>query len=583
MLKIVRFKAVLSALILVLLFCSSCDVNKNPKPSDANTTDTAVNSSLKIVENGVCNYTIVRPDGADKDSSWVSSALDIANAIKKATGVMPAITTDWLAKGSTHDSTTKEILIGYTNYNESSQVYEELNYGDYGVSVVGSKIIVAAHSEKSIENAAKILTDAIASAATENNLILKSDDLTITKTSSKRLSDLPLYEGGSISSIYDAGENNDLVVITKTSLDEYKAYLKKLESSGFTCYTTNEIVDNHFATYTNDLYTVNAGYYDYESSSRIIIEPLAPKVGLTSDDIHSKITTPQITLIGLENPSSSDAQYQIGLSMLIRLEDGRFIIVDGGFHADHAVSLINHLKAQSPDPKNIVIAAWIITHGDGDHVGMLKGQYQKFIIEGIKVEKFIWNSPSNKALSDANITSSIDGYYSMLSAAKTFKGAEIIRAHVGQEYYLGGAKLEVLYTLESYLPKVLTAYNTTSIVINCEIAGEKFLILGDATGYALNICSRMYGSYLKADIVQLAHHGYNTGGNDIGTIDAYRIMSPELVLYPVGIKGYEENVDRAYNQALLASGNVKEVIVAGSTDHIIKLPYVYNETRDKAA
>ena len=60
-----------------------------------------------------------------------------------------------------------------------------------------------------------------------------------------------------------------------------------------------------------------------------------------------------------------------GMCYVMRLEDGSFIVTDGG-HAlqKNADRLYRILRKQAPDPDNIVIAAWIFSHSHGDHSGM---------------------------------------------------------------------------------------------------------------------------------------------------------------------------------------------------------------------
>ena len=80
--------------------------------------------------------------------------------------------------------------------------------------------------------------------------------------------------------------------------------------------------------------------------------------------------------------------------MLIRLTDGRFIIVDGGHNkAACATELIEVMKEQSKEYakslSDITIAAWIVTHAHGDHYGALLNYYNNF--RTMKVERILVN------------------------------------------------------------------------------------------------------------------------------------------------------------------------------------------------
>lgn len=328
------------------------------------------------------------------------------------------------------------------------------------------------------------------------------------------------YSGGKFGSYYKAGNSVDEIIIKKTNTDEYGAYLEALKSAGYTCYTQNEIASNKFATYTNDSYTLSVGFYKYESSVRIVLEPVAEPVPLSAGE-YTKVTTSMITQFGLAYRQNIDTLAENGMSYLIRLTDGSFIIIDGGFNrAEDADQLINAMRAQSAayasKDSDIRVAAWIISHAHGDHSAVVK-QYGRF--KGLKVERFIVNFMSdeerNKAISQyiaagsSNWTNGEGGGYSdVLTAAKAL-GAKVMTAHVGQVFHFADADLEVLYTLESYAPKVPNAFNATSLMIKftfkspdaADGKGTTFLCTGDATGEVFRIVNEMYGDYLKSDIL----------------------------------------------------------------------------------
>ncbi|MBO7275850.1 MAG: MBL fold metallo-hydrolase, partial [Clostridia bacterium] len=263
---------------------------------------------------------------------------------------------------------------------------------------------------------------------------------------------------------YECGGSAMLVIVNDTDINEFGQYMTKLESAGWTQYTTNTFGENKFVTYTTDKYTVNAGYYDYENAARIIIEPLAKPVGLEADNKYEKVTTSQITMLGVEYISSSTKEpVSNGLSMLIRLEDGRFVVVDGAFSSNagskSADLLINELKEQSKEylkaGEKITIAAWIITHAHGDHYGMINKHYSKFA--SMKVEKFFVNFLSETERMRA-INSSTYGknwevteggtWTQLITAAKALK-ADVQYVHVGQVFYVADLRMDILYTIES--------------------------------------------------------------------------------------------------------------------------------------
>ena len=67
----------------------------------------------------------------------------------KLTGAQVSIATDW-AKSGTDTSNLYEILIGTTRRPESSEARAQYGVNEYGVSIIGNKIVVTGWNEKAI-------------------------------------------------------------------------------------------------------------------------------------------------------------------------------------------------------------------------------------------------------------------------------------------------------------------------------------------------------------------------------------------------------------------------------------------------
>ena len=596
--KVLLLILALATVISMLCACGSGDGAKTDTTADTSSDTTVATTApeetpteLNIVVDGKAMYRIIRDEDADTASTVVAQARSILNQIKSLTGASSKLTTDWVKSGQELDSESYEILIGVTDYPETRQVVDSLGYGDWAIQAVGNKIVIFGFNDNSLIYAVTKFNRLLSENVSEDgkSITLTAEEINASGTRDEQLSDLPMYEDGQFYAYYKAGNDVDEIIVHETTTDEYSAYLKKLESNGYTCYATHDITDNSFATYYNSEYTITVGYYEYETAVRILIEPLAPEVGLKEDNVYTPVTTSQITMIGLEYQKSDGSYASNGLSVLIRLTDGRFVVVDGGFNrAAHANLLMKLLKEQSADyvtsTKDITIAAWIITHAHGDHDGMIYGQYNNF--RGITVERFLVNFLSETEMTKADNSSTVGGnwgsgegfeYQKVLTAAAAL-GATVHQVHVGQVFYFADLELEVLYTIESFGPNVCNALNTTSVVMRMEFGGDDgtvYLSTGDATGNGMEICAKMYGDYMQSDIVQVCHHGYTTWGNDSGMIKAYKLINAPTVLWPQGQKAYPNYKSLSYNSVLFEVSNYKEVYVAGSEGDTITIPIPY--------
>ena len=564
---------------------------------------------LVLIKDGIPNVVVIRRDRGTSSDADVHNAVNIRTKLEgycekgTTTGL---INTDW-SKDGTHDADALEILVGCTNYPESVEVANSLKFGDYAVKVIGKKIVVMGFTDSAISRASTALTNKLKELAVKDDngkttIAVTPEDLEASGTVNAVISNLPSYENGTFSAWYDAGDNCDEIIIEKTTEDAFNAYLTKLNAAGFKDHASHTIKDNIFRTLYTSEYTVNIGYFGYDKTVRLIIEPFsqASLFGSEADNKYTAVTTSQITMIGLEYQKSDGGYASNGMSILIRLTDGRFIVIDGGFNRAKCMDLlIDQLKKQSADyvakTGGIKIAGWIITHAHGDHSGLFNGtQYQRLKSSNIKLERFIINfmsdSERNKAINyylsqgSSNWSSSEGSAWTKVYDAAAVLDADVVVTHVGHVYHIADLQLETLYTIENYAPAVAQAFNTTSLIMKMtftEAATGKqtvYMSTGDATGPAFLSSSKYYGDYLKADIVQVAHHGYTTWGTSEGTIAAYKKMAPPTVLWPQGIQAYPSYVTKDYNKVLVNTTdnpNYKETLVAGSEGTITVFPIPY--------
>ncbi len=524
---------------------------------------------LVIVEGETMHYRIVRDGKCSKGVH--EQALSVGDLIASKTGVSSIQATDVLPEGAEYDHNTLEILIGRTQYSESAEALEKIPYGDFVITVVGNKIVVTAYSDTAIVAGLRELKTLIRQNADTGTFTLPGD-LFVTGTHVEVLNALPHYAEKEKSLTYHVGEKNYLLLVEDTTADAYRAYLEKLEKNGFSFYTDNQIGDNLFAIYRKDGCLVTAGYAPAYSTARFVVAEDSALPGVEADNRYEKVlSAPTLAQLGLEAGAK-----QNGMSYVIQLIDGSYVIIDGGFNRSRDVKqLYDYMYNNAPDKENIVIAAWFITHSHGDHVGALVAFAKSEYTSKVKVEKIIAAFASDEAL-----TSLVDAELAKASTVKAavdkFDGVSYVRAHAGQKFYLRDAEIEVLYTVESFFPELLQRSNATSLVLSMQLAGQKVLFLGDATNQALDIVHTMYGDYIKCDFLQAAHHGYHCGDSGTrGIISAYTTAAPDVVLWPIGQTDYKTVTTQYAYSNLLANRlkSVKEIIVAGNRDIVLTLPY----------
>ena len=615
-----KFNARLLSLLLALSMLLACLISCAPEMPDEGTlpetepgsvletetesaeTDYVTPEIFDIVINGETTVKIIRPENLSAENSYVDAAIAIRDVIENATGARPKLGDDFKKANESYDDSTLEILVGTTKHGQVASVAKELSYGEYAIKAVGNKIVIIGYSDSAVEAAVRDFTVIVETYTNKQSasasLSIPAEALNIVEEcgNAKGLNAVPVFFDATFSATSTSDKACEQIILGDATEEEYLAYLTTLEGAGYQKYTDNNISGNLFATYYSADYTVNVGYYKPYKECRIIVEPFEEKtlIGLESDNNRPTVTTSQVTMFGCEFKASDGSYKGNGLSLLYRLSDGSFVIVDGGHDTNSsywASNLIAAIKSQAKDyatGKEIRIAAWFISHAHGDHMGMLHkeaAQFSKqFTVERV-VANLMSNEEINKSLasahggnfggSEANTTNKVR------NAAKTL-GAELIQCHTGQRFYFGDTVFEILYTVENFAPAITNALNTSSILvrsITTDASGKStsIMVMGDVTGPAMAICNKLYGNDLDCEIVQVAHHGYQTWGNDNAMISSYKLMSPEIVLWPMGLHAYENYKNKAYNKVLWDSTNtsLQQVYVAGwnNTQHTVPLPY----------
>ena len=212
-------------LALLLLGTGLCACDKPPQEELPTETTAPVTEApapvTPLVTDGQTAYTIIRGEKAAQ--ATIDAAIELRQLIGDKTGAFPDLATDWHKRGTELDHSKPEILVGMTEYSESIDAMAEVGYGDYVIARVGEKLIINAWSEVALGEAINQFGAYIRENGKTGELILPGD-FCLSGTALPILNEIPHYAGAEMRSVYHAGDNNQVVILSDTDPEEYAAY-----------------------------------------------------------------------------------------------------------------------------------------------------------------------------------------------------------------------------------------------------------------------------------------------------------------------------------------------------------------------
>lgn len=208
---------------------------------------------------------------------------------------------------------------------------------------------------------------------------------------------------------------------------------------------------------------------------------------------------------------SSEQEAQM-LSSVIKTDDGKCIVIDGGwtYDAEKLISVIKHCGG--------TVDAWLITHADPDHIGALyeimSGKYK------INISAIYCSLENNEWYEEKTS----DTAYFVKQFKERLKKYNVKDTRKNDLIYVGSAKIYVLndrYDMDD-------AVNNSSIVYKIFIGDLSILYLGDlAFNGGKKLLAETPPYLLSSDIVQMSHHGQSGVGEDV-----YKAINPKIALWP---------------------------------------------------
>ena len=513
---------------------------------------------ITVFANGAYSAEFIRaerPDTLDKEIYEEIRAL-----FKDRVSVNPKLKTDFVAYGKEpYDGPA--ILIGQTNYPESQEAYKKLKDGEASATLVGNKYVIVFTSNYAAEKLLTTLKTNLKKKATPTEVKITAEWDIKTKVDYITSGDETFDEEGLINSAtlpnlgtsYESSSGTRVCITKNATKTTYTSLCKSLEDAKLKKYTSTSIGNNLFSTYITQTQIVHVMFFPNTKEIRTAVDKRGTGTngftlpGLSGDNKYIPTETSLMTLVDIENSC-----WPGGMCLIFKLCDGRFVVVDsgvGGRDNDGSSSgwLYQSLKKHAKDPKNIEVAAWIITHIHSDHAGglvdMARGTYNTTLKKDgeqvrthnvmpheaknwIKIDTIIYNQPKKNV--DGR-----DGW--MNEIINAFKVKNVIKAHPGQVFYYANCKITMYGSLDLVVEKTISNHNDESLSMMFEFNGKKFLVLGDAYPQNTKALATIYKENLKADIVQTSHHGYD----NTDAAQVYEYVQATMVMWPVA--GYEKD------------------------------------------
>ena len=376
-------------------------------------------------------------------------------------------------------------------------------------------------------------------------------------------SDIPNYSFGKYVGAFDHDDGNYGFIVSGTADKEFEAYIDKAENCGYKRINKSEIDGNVYILLKND---ANRMIYAYYSSSARRVSVIGGSDTYKDITVEGENICPPVLWQG--HPSASNGG--MGMSYFIRLSDGSFFVIDGGFNDNcEEDDLFEALKRLNVRKEGIIIRAWLITHGHDDHYNTLRG-FAANKADKVTVERIMFSPTQEDYLKNSDTV----WHWDIKGMANSFNGCKFIKPFAGQKWKLPSCEVEVLFSAQDAFnnPFYVKSLNNASTVIRINVCGQNILFPADIEADSADIICDCFGNNLRCDILQIAHHGYH-GATD----EFYTLCQPKLVLYPV-MEGYDKRFDDMDhgNYVWRRLPSLKKVIPAYEGSKEFVLPYDFD-------
>lgn len=333
----------------------------------------------------------------------------------------------------------------------------------------------------------------------------------------------PYLGGGERLPAYPCRGGGELLCVQNVAPDEAETYLARVCEAGFRPARESTIDGNRFQWYRVGRETVCLSYLPRVRTLRVV-SGLKMK---TQDP-------PEHPPMGKRTVGTAVTQLQLrlGMSYCVTLRDGTFLMIDGGLDdAEDAERLYAFLRAQTPENEKPVVRTWFITHTHPDHTRLAEDFMERYRRD-VDLLETVYNFPDFAKI--PVLRESAEGNLREVerfeaTVRECYPGAAHFDCRAGDVLCYPGVRVTTLMTHEDVYPIPINSSNHTSSVWRFDFeSGRSFMCLADLTTETCERLVRTYSAaYLKADVMQVVHHGL-LGGH----IDLYRAIDPDICLWP---------------------------------------------------
>lgn len=359
---------------------------------------------------------------------------------------------------------------------------------------------------------------------------------------------------------YNSGENSKLLLYKNIDKDVFSGLLVQYEVNKI---FDNKIDDNYFFFVLDEGVLLSFGYYPCNKSVRISLDGETALPQLEKADF-------------IDNGKTTLWQFEVdhtlidcGMCYILRTCDGSFFVIDSAhtYSIRDCDRIYDFLRERTPEGEKIRIKGWFLSHGHEDHIAQFMN-YVRYYTHDTVIEKVYHNFVPNDHRDGTYWTPSnlnyVTAFYELMG---NHPEIPVCRLHTGMYFYAGNIRFDVLCSHEDVFPESNENYNDSSVVIMASVEDAKVLFPGDAGLMESAVLEKRYPKFLKADIVQQAHHGH------LGTTpEFYELVNAEIALFPVTqIKFDEELPNYCANRRSIEIAKYYFIASNGTVE--IPLPY----------